>query len=40
MWKMLATGVVPDDFSFTFTRSTRLGYTGYAQKLAGQAPVA
>jgi 2-polyprenyl-6-hydroxyphenyl methylase/3-demethylubiquinone-9 3-methyltransferase len=40
MWKMLATGVVPDDFSFTFTRSTRLGYTGYAQKIAGQAPVA
>jgi len=40
MWKMLATGAVPDDFSFTFTRSTRLGYTGYAERIGGQAPVA
>ncbi len=35
MWKMLRSGVVPDDFSFTFTRSTRLGYTGYARKIPG-----
>jgi 2-polyprenyl-6-hydroxyphenyl methylase/3-demethylubiquinone-9 3-methyltransferase len=33
-WKMLATGVVSDDFEFKFVRSTRLGYTGVAQKLA------
>ena len=32
MWKMLATGIVPDDLDFTFTRSTRLGYLGVARK--------
>jgi 2-polyprenyl-6-hydroxyphenyl methylase/3-demethylubiquinone-9 3-methyltransferase len=32
MWRMLATGKVGDDFAFTFTRSTKLGYTGYARK--------
>jgi 2-polyprenyl-6-hydroxyphenyl methylase/3-demethylubiquinone-9 3-methyltransferase len=31
-WKMLATRVVPDDFRFTFTRSTTLAYTGVARK--------
>jgi 2-polyprenyl-6-hydroxyphenyl methylase/3-demethylubiquinone-9 3-methyltransferase len=34
LWRMLATGKVGDDFRFRFTRSTRLGYTGYARKLA------
>jgi 2-polyprenyl-6-hydroxyphenyl methylase / 3-demethylubiquinone-9 3-methyltransferase len=34
MWRMLATGRVGDDFSFTFTRSTKLGYTGFARKAA------
>jgi 2-polyprenyl-6-hydroxyphenyl methylase/3-demethylubiquinone-9 3-methyltransferase len=37
MWKMLASGSVPDDFEFTFTESTRLGYTGVARKLAARA---
>jgi hypothetical protein len=32
LWRMLLTGKVGDDFAFTFTRSTRLGYTGVAQK--------
>jgi 2-polyprenyl-6-hydroxyphenyl methylase / 3-demethylubiquinone-9 3-methyltransferase len=32
LWRMLATGRVGDDFAFTFTRSTKLGYTGYARK--------
>ena len=34
MWRMLATGNVGDDFQFTFTRSTKLGYTGFARKAA------
>jgi len=34
MWRMLATGNVGDDFQFTFTRSTKLGYTGFARKSA------
>jgi 2-polyprenyl-6-hydroxyphenyl methylase/3-demethylubiquinone-9 3-methyltransferase len=34
LWRMLATGKIGDDFGFTFTRSTKLGYTGYARKLA------
>jgi len=29
-WRMLLTGVVPDDFRFRFTRSTLIAYTGYA----------
>jgi 2-polyprenyl-6-hydroxyphenyl methylase/3-demethylubiquinone-9 3-methyltransferase len=33
-WTMLRTRVVPRDFAFTFTRGTRLGYSGYARKLA------
>jgi 2-polyprenyl-6-hydroxyphenyl methylase/3-demethylubiquinone-9 3-methyltransferase len=33
--RLLATGAVGDDFRFTFTRSTRLAYTGYARRLAG-----
>ena len=32
LWRMLATGRVGDDFAFTFTRSLKLGYTGYAIK--------
>lgn len=33
LWRMVATGKVGDDFSFTFTASTRLGFTGYARKV-------
>jgi hypothetical protein len=29
---MLATGRVPADFGFTFSSSTRLGFTGVARK--------
>jgi hypothetical protein len=29
-WRLLRTGVVPEDFRFQFVRSTLLGYTGYA----------
>jgi 2-polyprenyl-6-hydroxyphenyl methylase/3-demethylubiquinone-9 3-methyltransferase len=29
-WRMLATGVVPPDFRFEFSRSTLLAYTGFA----------
>jgi 2-polyprenyl-6-hydroxyphenyl methylase/3-demethylubiquinone-9 3-methyltransferase len=32
MWRMLGTGVVPEDLGFTFTRSVRLGYSGIARK--------
>ncbi len=32
-WKMVATGRVSPDFRFRFTRSTLLGYTGYAHKV-------
>lgn len=32
LWRMLLTGNVGDDFAFTFTRSTKLGFTGYASK--------
>jgi len=32
LWRMLVTGNVGDDFAFTFTPSTKLGYTGYARK--------
>jgi 2-polyprenyl-6-hydroxyphenyl methylase/3-demethylubiquinone-9 3-methyltransferase len=31
LWRMLWTGRVGDDFAFTFTPSTRLGYTGFAR---------
>ncbi|MBL8189708.1 MAG: hypothetical protein JNK38_16975 [Acidobacteria bacterium] len=31
-WKMLATGVVDDEFEFKFTNSRLLGYTGFARK--------
>jgi len=34
LWRMLLTGRVGEDFAFTFTGSTKLGYTGYARKLA------
>ena len=32
LWRMLLTGNVGDDFAFAFTRSLRIGYTGYARK--------
>jgi 2-polyprenyl-6-hydroxyphenyl methylase / 3-demethylubiquinone-9 3-methyltransferase len=42
MFKMLRTGIVPPDFRFTFSSSTHLAYTGYAQKnpqmIANPAP--
>ena len=40
LWRMLATGKVGDDFEFTFTGSTRLGFTGVARKVdfRGGAP--
>jgi 2-polyprenyl-6-hydroxyphenyl methylase / 3-demethylubiquinone-9 3-methyltransferase len=34
-WRALRTGCIGDDFSFTFTRATPLGYTGYARKASG-----
>jgi len=34
-WRLLATGVVGDDFGFAFTPSTRLAYTGYARREGG-----
>lgn len=37
LWRMLVTGRVGDDFSFTFTPSTRLGFTGYARKVDSTA---
>jgi 2-polyprenyl-6-hydroxyphenyl methylase/3-demethylubiquinone-9 3-methyltransferase len=36
-WKMLATGRVANDFAFTFTRSTRLAYSGVTRKLPQSA---
>ncbi|HEX3596163.1 MAG TPA: bifunctional 2-polyprenyl-6-hydroxyphenol methylase/3-demethylubiquinol 3-O-methyltransferase UbiG, partial [Polyangiaceae bacterium] len=33
-FRMLRTGVVSPDFAFTRSRSTRLGYTGFARKTA------
>jgi 2-polyprenyl-6-hydroxyphenyl methylase/3-demethylubiquinone-9 3-methyltransferase len=32
LWRMVATGRVGNDVTFTFTRSTKLGYTGVARK--------
>jgi 2-polyprenyl-6-hydroxyphenyl methylase/3-demethylubiquinone-9 3-methyltransferase len=32
-WRMLATRVVPRDFRFRFARSTRIAYTGFAEKI-------
>ena len=32
-WKMLATRVVPRDFRFHFAKSTRIAYTGFAERL-------
>jgi 2-polyprenyl-6-hydroxyphenyl methylase/3-demethylubiquinone-9 3-methyltransferase len=37
LWRMLLTGRVGDDFEFMFTRSTKLGYTGFARKLASSS---
>jgi len=34
LWRMLVTGKVGEDFAFRFTRSTALGYTGYARRRA------
>jgi 2-polyprenyl-6-hydroxyphenyl methylase/3-demethylubiquinone-9 3-methyltransferase len=31
-WRMLATGAVPRDFRFEFSKSTLLAYTGYAER--------
>ena len=36
-FRMLRTGSVPADLEFTFTPSTRLGFTGYARKRSGSA---
>jgi 2-polyprenyl-6-hydroxyphenyl methylase/3-demethylubiquinone-9 3-methyltransferase len=33
LWRMLLTGRVGDDFAFTFTPSTKLGFTGLAKKI-------
>lgn len=33
LWRMLVTGKVRDDFAFKFTRSTKLGYTGFAKRI-------
>ena len=35
LWRMVLTGRVEDDFAFTWTPSTALGYTGCARKLRG-----
>lgn len=35
LWRMLLTGRVGDDFAFTFTPSTKLGYTGFARRDQG-----
>jgi 2-polyprenyl-6-hydroxyphenyl methylase/3-demethylubiquinone-9 3-methyltransferase len=32
--KMLVTGEVPEDFGFTFSRSTRIAFSGFARKTA------
>jgi 2-polyprenyl-6-hydroxyphenyl methylase / 3-demethylubiquinone-9 3-methyltransferase len=40
LWRMLVTGRVGNDFGFTFTPSTKLGYTGYAKKILRQGRVA
>jgi 2-polyprenyl-6-hydroxyphenyl methylase / 3-demethylubiquinone-9 3-methyltransferase len=32
LWRMLFTGTVGDDFAFTFTPSTKLGFTGVARR--------
>jgi len=38
LWRLLATGKVGDDFAFTATPSTKLGYAGIARR--GDAPAA
>ena len=32
-WKLLWTGVVPQAFSFTWTQSTKVAYSGVAAKV-------
>ena len=34
LWRMLLTGRVGEDFAFTFTPSTKIGFTGYARKVS------
>ncbi|HVK85505.1 MAG TPA: bifunctional 2-polyprenyl-6-hydroxyphenol methylase/3-demethylubiquinol 3-O-methyltransferase UbiG [Kofleriaceae bacterium] len=38
LWRMLFTGNVGDDFAFTFTGSTKLGFTGIARRGARGRP--
>ena len=40
LWRMLLTGKVGDDFAFTFTPSTKLGFTGVARRTASTTQVA
>jgi 2-polyprenyl-6-hydroxyphenyl methylase/3-demethylubiquinone-9 3-methyltransferase len=42
LWRVLLTGKVGDDFEFTFTRSTRIGFTGIARssRTCARAPAA
>jgi 2-polyprenyl-6-hydroxyphenyl methylase/3-demethylubiquinone-9 3-methyltransferase len=35
-WKMLATRVVPPDFRFRFAKSTRIAYTGFAERVPSE----
>ena len=37
-WKLLWTGTVSEDFEFTFSGSSRLGFTGVAQRRARETP--
>jgi hypothetical protein len=37
LWRLLVTGRVGDDFAFTTTSSTALGYTGIARREAAPA---
>lgn len=37
-FRLLATGIVPKDFAFRFTGSTRIAYTGVAIKRRPHAP--
>ncbi len=39
LWRMLFTGRVGDDFAFTFTRSTAIGFTGVARRLPSRVAV-
>jgi 2-polyprenyl-6-hydroxyphenyl methylase / 3-demethylubiquinone-9 3-methyltransferase len=39
LWRMLLTGRVGDDFAFTFTPSTAIGFTGIARRLPSRVAV-